>query len=106
MPRKPENGAAVTWTGPGFIRAFEGDIIDFQIDDIPLSLNYSVVIRYEIAVSCLFNKPLCALLLSYSLACLHTSNTVQYNIRLIQELQLAKPQLRYITLAVKLTVNQ
>lgn len=41
----------VTWTGPGFMRVYEGDTLTFLVDDIPYSMNYDIVIRYENQVS-------------------------------------------------------
>uniref|UniRef100_A0A8C4RHI6 Laminin subunit beta-1 n=1 Tax=Erpetoichthys calabaricus TaxID=27687 RepID=A0A8C4RHI6_ERPCA len=42
IPDKP-----VTWTGPGFVRVRHGAGLRFSISNLPASLNYSVVIRYE-----------------------------------------------------------
>jgi hypothetical protein len=40
-------GRPVTWTGPGFMRVLEGSTLEFVIDDIPLSGEYDIVVRYE-----------------------------------------------------------
>lgn len=34
-------------TGPGFIRAAEGTELKFEVDDLPKTMNYDVVIRYQ-----------------------------------------------------------
>ena len=46
--REPIPGRPVTWTGPGFMRVNEGDSLTFKmINDIPVSMEYDIVIRYE-----------------------------------------------------------
>ncbi|XP_072529806.1 laminin subunit beta-4 [Salminus brasiliensis] len=37
----------VTWTGPGFVRVQDGAGLRFAVTNIPLNLNYHLVIRYE-----------------------------------------------------------
>ncbi|XP_076350667.1 laminin subunit beta-1-like isoform X2 [Tachypleus tridentatus] len=36
-----------TWTGLGFMRAYEGSELVFDVTDVPESLEYDIVIRYE-----------------------------------------------------------
>ncbi|KAK2178481.1 hypothetical protein NP493_542g02038 [Ridgeia piscesae] len=45
--RESQPGRRVTWTGPGFMRVSEGDSLIFEIPDIPMSMEYEIVIRYE-----------------------------------------------------------
>ncbi|XP_046482664.1 laminin subunit beta-1-like [Neodiprion pinetum] len=46
--REPyRDGRTNTWTGPGFIRAFEGSTLEFTIDDVVKSMEYDIVLRYE-----------------------------------------------------------
>ena len=52
--REPIPGRENTWTGPGFMRVFEGDTLTFRVDDIPKSLEYDIFIRYEPQVSLIF----------------------------------------------------
>lgn len=36
-----------TWTGIGFMRAFENSHMEFTIDDIKVPMEYDIVLRYE-----------------------------------------------------------
>ncbi|XP_035224803.1 laminin subunit beta-1-like isoform X2 [Stegodyphus dumicola] len=47
LVREPYSEREATWTGLGFMRAFEGSHLEFDITDIPKSLEYDIVIRYE-----------------------------------------------------------
>lgn len=44
-PHTPD--VTVTWTGPGFVRVQNGAGLRFVVTNIPLNLNYHLVIRYE-----------------------------------------------------------
>lgn len=49
MVREPYQGqgAPRSWTGPGFTRAFERSWLEFDIFEIPTTMEYDVFIRYE-----------------------------------------------------------
>ena len=51
MIREASAGRERTWTGPGFMRVSEGDSLRFYVDDIPMSMEYDIVVRYEGGVS-------------------------------------------------------
>jgi len=41
----------VTWTGPGFMRISEGSSLEFVIDEIPVSMDYDIIVRYDTQVT-------------------------------------------------------
>ncbi|OAD54662.1 Laminin subunit beta-1 [Eufriesea mexicana] len=46
--REPyRDGRNSTWSGTGFMKALEGSVLNFTIDDIRKSLWYDIIIRYE-----------------------------------------------------------
>nr|XP_012215232.1 PREDICTED: laminin subunit beta-1 [Linepithema humile] len=46
--REPyRDGRNSTWTGTGFMKALEGSMLNFTIDDIRRTMEYDVIVRYE-----------------------------------------------------------
>lgn len=46
--REPyRDGRNSTWTGTGFMKALEGSVLNFTVDDIRRSMWYDVIVRYE-----------------------------------------------------------
>jgi len=51
IPRERVSDRSVTWTGPGFVRVQDGAGLRFTVSNIPATLDYYVVVRYEPEVS-------------------------------------------------------
>ncbi|XP_034090119.1 LOW QUALITY PROTEIN: laminin subunit beta-4-like, partial [Gymnodraco acuticeps] len=47
IPRQRAGGQLITWTGLGFVRVLEGAGLRFTVDNLPSSMDYQLVIRYE-----------------------------------------------------------
>jgi laminin, beta 1 len=45
--KEPYHDRVQTWTGPGYQRVYEGTDLEFNIDNIPKTMNYDVIIRYQ-----------------------------------------------------------
>uniref|UniRef100_A0AAY4CKF9 Laminin subunit beta 4 n=1 Tax=Denticeps clupeoides TaxID=299321 RepID=A0AAY4CKF9_9TELE len=50
IPRERRAGSAISWTGPGFVRAVDGVGLRFKVGNVPVSLDYNLVLHYEVAV--------------------------------------------------------
>ncbi|XP_075996664.1 laminin subunit beta-4 [Genypterus blacodes] len=47
IPRQRTGNQPVTWTGPGLVRVLDGAGLRFTVDNLPTSMDYQLVIRYE-----------------------------------------------------------
>lgn len=47
VPRQRTVDQPITWTGLGLVRVLEGGGLRFTVDNLPSSLDYQLVIRYE-----------------------------------------------------------
>ncbi|XP_070829105.1 LOW QUALITY PROTEIN: laminin subunit beta-4 [Chaetodon trifascialis] len=47
IPRQRTAGQPITWTGMGFVRVLQGAGLRFTVDNLPSSMDYQLVIRYE-----------------------------------------------------------
>lgn len=47
--REPPTEGRAPWTGPGYTRVNEGNELTFTVDDIPKTMPYDVVVRYQTA---------------------------------------------------------
>uniref|UniRef100_A0AAV2L0Z2 Uncharacterized protein n=1 Tax=Knipowitschia caucasica TaxID=637954 RepID=A0AAV2L0Z2_KNICA len=47
IPRERASGQHITWTGLGLVRVQTGAGLRFTVDNLPLSMDYQLVIRYE-----------------------------------------------------------
>ncbi|CAL8260666.1 unnamed protein product [Gadus morhua 'NCC'] len=52
-PREQQPGRPPSWTGLGFARVPQGGSLEFSIADVPLSMEYDLLLRYESQVSVL-----------------------------------------------------
>ncbi|NXL95541.1 LAMB2 protein, partial [Alectura lathami] len=47
VEREPPVGRPASWTGTGFARVLEGSWVEFHVNNVPFSMEYDVIIRYE-----------------------------------------------------------
>ncbi|KAJ8381669.1 hypothetical protein SKAU_G00024470 [Synaphobranchus kaupii] len=47
IPRQRTGDQPITWTGPGFVRVQDGAGLRFTVNNLPVSLDYALIIRFE-----------------------------------------------------------
>lgn len=47
IPRQRTTGQPITWTGQGLVRVQDGAGLRFIVDNLPSSMDYQLVVRYE-----------------------------------------------------------
>uniref|UniRef100_A0A3Q3NKE3 Laminin, beta 4 n=1 Tax=Mastacembelus armatus TaxID=205130 RepID=A0A3Q3NKE3_9TELE len=55
IPRQRTANQPITWTGLGLVRVLEGAGLRFTVDNLPSSMNFQLVIRYETEVREMMN---------------------------------------------------
>ena len=50
-PRELQLGRPASWTGLGFARVPQGGSLEFSVTDMPYSMEYDLLLRYESQVS-------------------------------------------------------
>ena len=58
VPREPQGGEVVTWTGDGFTEIKDRSALEYAVTNVPYTGEYNILVRYEPKVQYIVDKSL------------------------------------------------